>query len=119
MEVLRDLLITVPLSHTAAAKAFWDKIAAAETFDKPALRQKVLLARLAAESISATEDLGGLAWSIANRHKRGIVNAYLAYSPGNVRDIFSRVERGDSLPEVLRLPTLEQVRAAAPSTDYK
>jgi hypothetical protein len=70
----------VPRSHEAAGEAFWDKIAEAAEHSNPALEQKILTARLAAESISATEDLGALAWAIANRQARcGVARAYLSY----------------------------------------
>ena len=68
-----------------------------------------LVARLAAEAISATEDLGALAWAIANRTQSGVVDAYLSYPVGSVREPFRRFKAGDSLVDVLQVPNLDDV----------
>jgi hypothetical protein len=109
IEVLRDLSHTVPRSHEVVGEAFWDKLSQAANRDNPPLEQKILVARLAAESISATEDLGALAWAIANRAETGVVDAYLSYRPGSVRVPFRQLKDGDSLLDVLRLPRVADV----------
>src|SRR3989442_6505177 len=109
IEVLRDLSVTVPRSHEAAGEAFWDKLSQAANRSDAPLEQKILTARLAAEAISATEDLGALAWAIANRTQSGVVDAYLSYPVGSVREPFRRFKAGDSLVDVLQVPNLDDV----------
>jgi hypothetical protein len=71
IDVLRDLSLTVPRSHEAAGEVFWDKLSQAVNRNDAAFEQKILTARLAAEAISASEDLGAIAWAIANRTQSG------------------------------------------------
>jgi hypothetical protein len=111
IEVLRDLTLTVPRSHELAGEAFWDQIARAAERNDAVVEQKVLMARLAAESISATEDLGALVWAISQRRSRGILDAYLSYQPGSVRGPVRRLRAGDSLVDVLELPSIIDVES--------
>lgn len=105
VETLRDLSVTVCEGHRIAAEALWNHIATAPTRQGGVLEQKVLTAKLAAEDISALEDLGALALSIGKRARGGIVRAYLSYKPGDVPRFYKRVQEGVPVRELLWLPS--------------
>lgn len=118
VEALRDLSVTAGESHRIAAEALWDSIAAAPSRKDGVLEQKVLTAKLAAEMISALEDLGALALSIGNRVGAGILYEYLNYKPREVTQFYKRIQQGVPVRELLRLPEDEALQSfmGRPST---
>ena len=118
IEILRDLSVTVPRNHLAAAEAYWDKIAEAPQRDNPPLEQKILMARLAAETMSATENLGALVWAIANRKKHGgVARAYLAYQNRELWEPLRLLTSGTDLSTLLDLPSRAELEPALTADD--
>jgi hypothetical protein len=118
IEILRDLSLVVPRNHLAAAEAFWDKIAEASERDNPPLEQKILVARLAAEAMSATENLGALIWAIANRNRHdGVARAYLAYQNRDLWKPLRRLTSGTALTDLIALPERSVVEAVLTDED--
>jgi hypothetical protein len=103
---LIDLSITATQGHKVAAKALLEAFAVAGESDGGATGQKILLLKICAEEVAALEDLGALAWAIANR-QRGIIKAYLEYLPKDVKRFYQSIASGISLKDLLKLPVLD------------
>ena len=99
---LQDLSVTVPRSHVLAVRAFWNEFAAAADSGDP-LDQKILTAKIAAETISALEDLGALGWSISRRGSGGILRNYLNCQPRNTRSFYEAVSSSSTQIATLML----------------
>lgn len=96
---LQDLTMTAFESHRIVAELLLASMNASDP-----LRQKILTAKLAAEMVSALEDLGGLAWSIRSRSDHGILDRYIKHEPKTAREIFQSIRDGKRLRELLNLP---------------
>jgi hypothetical protein len=109
---LIDLSITATRGHTVAASALWQAFAVAGERDDGATDQKIILLKICAEEVAALEDLGALAWAIANR-QHGIIKAYLEYKPKQVKGFYQSVASGVSIDDLLRLPVLDGLPISA------
>ena len=88
---LRDMSTTACRNHQIAAAALVERMASAHERDDGALEQKVLTAKIAAESVAALEDLGALAWAVATRSNKGVLRAYLGYKSPDVDGFYQTV----------------------------
>ena len=86
---LRDLSTTAFRNHRIAAAALVEGMATAPQRDDGPLDQKVLMAKIAAESVAGLEELGAVSWAVANRSTNGFLGAYLRYHGSDV-DAFGR-----------------------------
>jgi hypothetical protein len=93
--------------HEIVSEALILAMHEAEGKDSGALEQKILLARLAAEGVSAYEDLGGLAWAVSQRSTLGILRAYVQHETHEARRVFERIANGAHIRSVLNLPNRE------------
>jgi hypothetical protein len=101
---LQDLTMTACESHRIVGALLINGMAdAADQPDGPLL-QKILMAKLAAETVSALEDLGGLAWAVRNRTNGAILDRYIAHKPEHARQIYRSVEAGGQMDAILKLP---------------
>ena len=112
---LQDLSVTVPKSHELTTTALFNAFVAAADSENGTLDQKVLTARMAAESISVIEDLGILGWSLTARGSGGILRNYLRCSPTNVRSFLDAVLAAEDggLSVLLRLPETRNAQLSA------
>ena len=85
--VLQDLSVTVPASHRLAMQAFLAAFQTAEALD-----QKVLTARMAAEGVSALENLGALAWAIG---VNDVMQFYESVTNNSLRAVFGLPNKED------------------------
>lgn len=100
---LQDLTMTACESHRMVGELLMDGLAAASDRADAPLYQKILMAKLAAETVSALEDLGGLAWSVRNRSKGGILDRYIVHTPLHVRQIYESIRVGTQIRDLLKL----------------
>lgn len=108
---LRDMSTTACWNHQIAAAALVERMASSPQGDDGPLEQKVLTAKIAAESVAALEDLGALAWAVANRSNKGILRAYLRYRVPEVEKFYQTViERRVSARTLLNIPTDARLR---------
>lgn len=115
---LQDLSVSVSEGHALVADALMRELAASADQEDGALRQKLLTARIAAEGVSAIENLGAIAWSIANRHDIGVLRRYLSYQTGDVRSVFADIQKRE-LRDVFSLPSSEGIKMALSAEDTK
>jgi len=109
IDALRDISFIACEAHRIVAEGLWEWCRLAADRHYGAHEQKVLTAKIAAESIAALEDLGALAWSVSNRGNGGIIRNYLSYKPKNVDAFYKRVGRGESLGDMLKLPRDDEI----------
>lgn len=104
VDALRDMTVTTCESHRIIAEALWEAMAQAGHRDDGVIDQKILAAKMAAESVSAAEDFGALAWSISVRAAEGILRPYLNYRPREVNRFYERAQAGVPIRELLNIP---------------
>lgn len=105
---LQDLSMTAGRSHALAAEALLDAYRRAADRDGGPLDQKILLGKLAAEFVSALEDLAALGWAIRRRRLGGALRQYLGYGQEHVR-AFYRCARQMPAHQLLSVPAAEQI----------
>ncbi len=98
------------LLHTTTARILADALASETNNDE---RARISL-RIFSEYVNALETLGAWGWAIRNRHaSRLLLDAFLSYAPGDVKDFFKLVSsHTGELTDLLRLPPTQTITDA-------
>lgn len=117
---LRDMSTTAFRNHQIAAAALVERMASAQQREDGPLEQKVLMAKIAAESVAALEDFGAVSWAVANRQGGGFLRAYLGYQASNV-DAFYRsvIDTRLSARTLLSIPSDSRLRRSLDSEERR
>lgn len=103
---LRDMSVTAHRNHEIATLALIQSLASPADDSEGVLKQKVLMAKVAAESVAALESLGAIASAISKRFRGGILDAYLKYQVSDAKSIYRRAtETRHSARTILRIPS--------------
>ncbi|HYM14862.1 MAG TPA: hypothetical protein VEZ14_04835 [Dehalococcoidia bacterium] len=106
MSAITDMAVNACAGHLVVAEALWEATATAAVKQKPngVRDQKILVAKICAEEISALEDIGALAHAVASRRVGGLLRHYLEYKPKEVGRLYRRIRDGALMRQLLDVP---------------
>ena len=119
-DALLDMCVTASRSHLVAAQALWNAMATDGDTQPTPGDQKILATKLAAEEMSALEDLGALVWAVGHRAEHGgVIRAYLAYPPRSAQAVYEAIVGATPVRELLELPSDDVLRLRLNEKDFE